>query len=160
MAITTFTPWVRPATACGARPIVRMASLQLVGIARYSSLVAPRPAPNVSYSTARSTAVSRLNGNRHQLRINLAASKPTATAPTLTHLCSAFDIAENQFDKPPKLAIIRGLTPSAGAVMSVKLYSALCAVALLVLLGACGKKGDLVLPPVGPTATTTPSHAP
>jgi len=37
-----------------------MASLQLVGIARYSSLVAPRPAPNVSRSTVRSTAVSRI----------------------------------------------------------------------------------------------------
>ena len=37
-----------------------MASFQLVGIARYSSLVAPRPAPNVSHSTGRSTTVSRI----------------------------------------------------------------------------------------------------
>ena len=44
--------------------------------------------------------------------------------------------------------------------MSVKFYSALCAAVVLTLLGACGKKGDLVLPPAKPTATTTPSPAP
>ena len=37
MAKTNFIFKVRPATACGARSVGRMAALQLVGIARYSS---------------------------------------------------------------------------------------------------------------------------
>ena len=61
LACPSFTPWLRSATACGARPAVRMASLQLVGIAHYSSLVAPRPALSVSHPAGRSTAVSRVN---------------------------------------------------------------------------------------------------
>ena len=47
--------------ACVARPVVHMAALQLVG-ARYSSLIAPCPAPNGSRSAGRSTAVSKLRG--------------------------------------------------------------------------------------------------
>jgi predicted small lipoprotein YifL len=44
--------------------------------------------------------------------------------------------------------------------MSNKFYLALCVAAALFALGACGKKGDLVLPAPGPAPTTTPSHTP
>ena len=33
----SFIPWVMSATTSGARPVVRMAALHIVGIARYSS---------------------------------------------------------------------------------------------------------------------------
>ena len=44
--------------------------------------------------------------------------------------------------------------------MSIKYYVALYAVTMLLTLGACGKKGDLILPPADPVPVTTPSHAP
>ena len=44
--------------------------------------------------------------------------------------------------------------------MYIKHYVALCVVAMLLTLGACGKKGDLILPPADPVHVTTPGHAP